>query len=123
MIQNYTFCPLCGYNIWTVHNAGRIDDARLEFFTCKDCEKFNYRNHIKIIDPIKGLCIVSLYDVCATIENFKIVVLFHMKITSIFELGINNSDKLLLSVNKCIDFDWYFPKDVLTQIKKYLLFS
>jgi hypothetical protein len=122
---DFIFCPFCGGVKWITDKSGTASghpSYQLESHKCAACKKFIYINAWD-----KGISEVGLqyikkrrYQIEAIINPYKIKV-FYMDPKTIFIN--NNTDKIVLSIEQAVTFNWYKNEELIEKIKKYFVFS
>ena len=121
-MNDYIFCPFCGATKWVTDKTQATAKGKLTFHRCSSCKKFSYTNITTLIDhPILvGITQTTRYSVEAEISHYKILVSYYKDET---EFEDTDKREVILTVNSAVQFNWYKNEELISKIKKYILFS
>jgi hypothetical protein len=121
MTQDYIFCPFCGSTKWTLNKTKSIN-GELKSKQCSFCKKFTYVDITSLVEHkfLVGITQTTRFSVEAIIDKYRITVFYHNNSTQFQDM---DSYDVILVVNSAVSFNWYKNEELLSKIKKYLVFS
>lgn len=121
MNDDFIFCPFCGESSWLTEKFRNYEDGRLESYKCSNCKNFTYTNIIKpITSKINQLYNIK-YSIEAEVGDYLIHILYEDKGQT--QIKNRHSWVIIITLNKIVHFNWYKIDDVISKVKKYVLFS